>query len=467
VHSSITRGAFATVCRGQKGDTPVAIKIVRHSLLEKVSDKFKTTVVSRQRLTNQCFIKVLEFLNVPVEHEEYSVVIEELVRNDAKILSEHLKKERCQIDEVATAVRRAAEALNQFHQSASADDSRYGLMTPKHIYYDKRSGLLLMPAVGVSNFLWRNLGWDRFSAWQDATANDATYVSPEEATEKTFGPEKKNSAALTDQYYLGQIAFEMLEGKLGFKIGGPRDVHKKEDFWNDARSSARGNWPKAHAAFAKIIFRMLERNPRNRWQSFDELIMRLRAMEDESRALAKRTYEGIGPSKFCLKGNEEFFKSFYSLFVERAESAKGKFSDENQHKKLMSAMVAVFNFHAGNEPTALGEIVNKHRKFEVTALEIDEFVATFIDTLETKLSSKVPKAQIDQIIRAWKELFSPIVEYFKEKLAKEGLEDETKPVRRNAVGNVRERGSRHSKFQHNSRRRRKDSATAEVQPFDP
>lgn len=371
---------------------------------------------ARKRLTNQCFIKVLDNFPVDTGDERYVVVVEEFVGSDAERLDRYLLKAKCSIDEVATAVRRAAEALNQFHDKPPVAETSYGLLSAKQIYYDRRSQKLLLPAIGVSNFLWLGLGWERFSAWQDEGDSAAAYVAPEEE-------EGKPVTKLTDQYRLGQIAFEMLEGKLPFDVRRPREVvERKKDFWDDPEHTVKGKWPEAHQAFAKIIFRMLRRDPEKRWGSFDELIMRLRTMEDESRALAKRTYERLDERGFRLKQNAEFFRSFYQEFFQRAPDAEEKFDKRkvDQHEKLMESMVAVLNFRAGNEPTALRETVAKHLvlKKGITAEEVDKFVETFVDTLEIKLPRKMPKGERDRIITAWRDLFSPAAEYFKEELEK-------------------------------------------------
>jgi hemoglobin-like flavoprotein len=200
-------------------------------------------------------------------------------------------------------------------------------------------------------------------------------------------------------------------------------VSRKEDFWNDPQGNIKGEWAEAHQAFARIIFRMLRRDPDKRWASFDELIMRLRTMEDESRALAKRTYEGLDGNDSGLKQNKEFFRSFYHEFFQRAPQAEGKFDKskvDQQHEKLMEAMVAVLNFRAGNEPTALREVVAKHLvlKKGITSEEVDKFVQTFVDTLEIKLPRNIPKQEREKIVAAWTDLFSPVAEYFKEELEK-------------------------------------------------
>ena len=133
-------------------------------------------------LTNQGFVRVLDHFPVTTEHDQFTVVVEEFVGSDVLRLDKFLhevtkKKQALRIDEVATVVRRAVEALKQFHDCKAGN--AYGLLTPKHLYYDHRGQKLLLPAVGVSNFLWAAMGWERLSTWQDEGPNLASYVAPE------------------------------------------------------------------------------------------------------------------------------------------------------------------------------------------------------------------------------------------------------------------------------------------------
>jgi serine/threonine protein kinase len=353
-------------------------------------------------------------------HDQYTVVVEEFVR-DAIRLDHYLRKHGAfRIDEVATVLRRAAEALKEFHDNPELvrQQKVYGLMSPRHVYYDERSHKLLFQAIGMSNFLWHIMGWERLATWQDEAFNIAAYVAPEQMSVCSSTPhEMQTLTEKTDQYLLGQLAFEMLEGQLPFDIRRPTELGKKENFWDDPRKTTVGRWPDAHEVFSNIIFRMLNRNPKERWDSFDGLIKRLRNLEDENQALAKRTYEGLNEYGFALKNNEQFFKSFYGEFFRRAPEAAAFFKNkDSQPKKLMDAMVAVLNFRMSNEPTLLREIVNSHLRYKITAKQLDDFQDTFLTTLKKKLPRRIPADQRALIINAWRDLFSPVVEYFKDAL---------------------------------------------------
>jgi len=407
------RGNFVIACRGRRGEADVAIKVIQRTPIQQLAESFRQTLESRQILTHQCFIKVLDHFPADSGNEQYTVVVEEFVGKDAIRLDALLKQQTFSIDEAATAIRRAAEALKQFHERSLDFDSAYGLMTPRHIYYDARAQKLLLPAVGVSSFLWSKLGWERFSAWQDADGNAAAYVAPEQR-------DSHEATHLTDQYMLGQLAFQMLEGRLPFDIRRPLDVLEKEEFWENPQTTVKGNWPAAHQAFANVIFKMLDRVPARRWRNFDEIIARLRVMDDESRALAKLTYLGSNGSSLSLGRDEAFFRDFYREFFARAPGAERKFDRKNtdQHRKLMESMVAVLNFRPGNEPTALTAVLEKHLdpRIKPTPAEVDQFRDAFLHTLESRMPGTMSDKERAVILNAWRDLFAPVVEYFKQRL---------------------------------------------------
>ena len=223
VDSSLSegKGTFATVCRGRKGSEDVAIKVLRGSHIAKLSTAFDDMVRARMPLTNQCFIRVLDHFPVITEHDQFTVVVEEFVGSDVQRLDKFLdrgggrRSKRCG----STRSPRSCAARSR-HSSSSTTckaGNAYGLLTPRHVYYDQRGQKLLLPAVGVSNFLWGAMGWERLATWQDEAPNLASYVAPEVADGQTANEK-------TDQYMLGQLAFEMLEGRLPFVIRRASEV---------------------------------------------------------------------------------------------------------------------------------------------------------------------------------------------------------------------------------------------------
>ncbi|MBS0151383.1 MAG: TIR domain-containing protein [Nitrospira sp.] len=413
------QGIFMTVCRGRRGNEDVAIKVLKPMPIKALSDEFSDHADGRMHLTNQCFIKVLDHFIVGSRQDRYRVIVEEFVPTDAIRVDQYLKTQAFSVGEVAILLRRAAEAFKQFHDVAELKKRKksYGLLTPQHVYYDRRGHKLLIPAIGVSNFLWHTIGWDRLALWQEDSQNAAMFVAPEQVSRKTPSTsDNERVSHKTDQYMLGQLAFLMLEGRLPFDVRSPGDVQAcKEQFWKNARNTAKKQWPETHQALATIIFKMLRRDPSERWNDFDEIIYRLMTMEDDNRALAKMSYLGLKPGHFRLKDNQRFFRLFYDEFFKQVPTAKHKFKRlDQQPQKLMDAMVAVLNFHAGNEPTSLSNIVRSHLKYGITEKELTAFQESFQKILERELPRELPLRL--EISHAWGKLFSSVTEYFKEEL---------------------------------------------------
>ena len=236
-------------------------------------------VRARMPLTNQGFVRVLDHFPVTTEHEQFTVVVEEFVGSDVLRLDKFLdevtkKKQALRIDEVATVVRRAVEALKQFHECKAGNV--YGLLRPAFVLRPPRSEAAAARGRGLEFPLGDDgLGAPVYLAGRGS--EPGIYVAPEVADGQT-------ATAKTDQYMLGQLAFEMLEGRLPFVIRRTSDLQQKAAFWDDPETTASGDWKNAHRAFAKIIFRMLRKDPAQRWDTFDELTKRLFNLEDENRA---------------------------------------------------------------------------------------------------------------------------------------------------------------------------------------
>ena len=226
---------------------------------------------------------------------------------------------------------------------------------------------------------------------------------------------------------LGQLAFEMLEGRLPFVIRRTSDLQLKAAFWDDPEKTATGDWKSAHRAFAKIIFRMLRKDPAQRWDTFDELTKRLFNLEDENRALAKRTFDGL--DGFKLKDNRLFFESFYAEYLERSgEATRKKFENVTDlPRKLMESMIAVLNFRASNEPTSLCGVVNMHRYMAITSATNWTTFAMPFSTRSAGSCRETWRPTEEKILSAWRDLFSPVIEYFKEELQESSPEANALP----------------------------------------
>ena len=93
-------------------------------------------------------------------------------------------------------------------------------MMPKHLFCDDRLHRLRLSSLSISNFIWDTLGWQKFAAWIDTES--APYVVPEQVA-ASRGAETVDKRKL-DQYMLGQLAIEILDGRLWFAADELQDI---------------------------------------------------------------------------------------------------------------------------------------------------------------------------------------------------------------------------------------------------
>jgi serine/threonine protein kinase len=424
-------GDFAIVCRGRNSSQQnVTIKVLRRSPVNGILDKLEKTAEHRKELRDPGFIQLYDSFRTsqPAEH---LVLVMEYCRG--KSLSQALQdpelKARFTMDYVVFLLRRTAETLRELHKLESArnkkspdiDDLGYGPMMPAHVFYDDRLERLRFSPMSISNFSWNVLGWRKFAAW--INPDSARYVAPEQIK----GPSSEAKGAKIDklkldQYMLGQLAVEMLDGPIPVKQDGPDDIaQKKAEFFDNPLKNA-GHWKDRHPQLARIIATMLSRNPDDRWNDMGEVVTQLQAVEDEGRALAKSAYMR------WIDKDETFFQDFYRSFFESkiAQDSKtlSKFKNHGQqHEYLKKAMAAVLNFNPGNEPTSLRYVVNAHKDKGVTEAELNQFECNFITLLKERLEridvSQMAIDEKDHICEAWKHLFDQVLQYFRQEGLKE------------------------------------------------
>jgi hemoglobin-like flavoprotein len=415
VHEILHAGAFSIVCRGSIGSIDAAIKVLRRTPLERMNEDFVRIGQSRMRVIDPSFVPIHKIFQVGPEEEKRTIIVSDHV-NKSTLLSTFLEKGNpIPIGKAALLLRRTSEALAALHGAAgpgfAADGDRreawkytLGLLTPGDIYYDPHVERFRMPAFGVSNFLWHVLDWRNYVDWVDPDAE--IYVAPEQLSNAG-----QHVTQEVDQYMLGRLAVEILEGR-SLKSILETNAASAKDFWSDPASFIGGEWKDDHQQLWGVVRRLLEPLPQDRWSSMPEVVRRLRALEEEGRALAKRVFlpaaGGKAPGGSPLKNNVEFFERFYDAYFAASPESRGKFAGTNlkeQHAKLMNAMVAVLNFRQGNEPTALDAILDKHRGKGITAREFETFHEVFLATMDRF-------TQGDQRIRkAWDDLLKPVVEY--------------------------------------------------------
>jgi serine/threonine protein kinase len=411
-------GAFSIVCQGFSGSINAAIKVLRRTPLERMTKDFLRIGKQRMKLGDPSFIRIHNIFQVGAEEERRTIIVSDYVSNTT-LLSTILDKEGpVLVDKAALLLHRTAEGLAELHKLPGAAVSQdkphrgsedvwertLGLLTPDDLYYDQAAERLRMPPIGVSNFLWHVLDCATYEDWVDPTSK--VYVAPEQR--KTPG---EHLTPKTDQYMLGRLGVELLEGLRLEQILKEKSA-TVEQFWQDPEGFIDRPWRNNHRQLWSILKRMLQAEPSKRYHSMDEVVHRLRVLEEEGRALAKRVYFPPPDTKvddtLQLKGNVKFFKQFYETFFRASPDSKKKFKSldqEEQHSKLMMSMAAVLNFRQGNEPTSLDHILDKHRGKGITELEFKKFRESFLATMDSFTNS-------DQELRkAWDDLFTPVIDY--------------------------------------------------------
>ena len=58
-------------------------------------------------------------------------------------------------------------------------------------------------------------------------------------------------------------------------------------------------------------------------------------------------------------------------------------------------------------------VVDVHRRLRISAEELDDFRDAFLATLAARLPRRMAAARREEILAAWRDLFAPVVEYFK------------------------------------------------------
>jgi hemoglobin-like flavoprotein len=227
-----------------------------------------------------------------------------------------------------------------------------------------------------------------------------------------------------DQYTIGRLFIELLEHKPFSEILGPTSIGK---FWDHPQSFIKSPWIDNHPQLWNIVERLIQKNPNKRFEDMKQVVENIRNVEEEYRALAKRTYLIIASMdnkmELTHKTNVDFFKQFYDRFFARSQRAKDMFDAKNikgtqMYERLRLAMSAVLNFTPGNEPTSLDNILQRHKDLDITKAEFQEFERSFLDTLEHFFPND------PDILIAWEKLFKPITDYMISKCCKSHIKEE-------------------------------------------
>jgi len=432
-------GSFAVVCRGRDGaGHDVAIKVMRRSPISGILENQAKAAARRIDLRDPGFIHLYDSFIVDSAYGEHLVLITEFFGGNR--LRDAMKnpdlQERFTVDRVVNLIRRAAEALHDLHDTeARAQEKKkksngkpklslgifgFGPMLPDHLFYDERTDRLRFSAFSISNFIWDVLGWKKFSALIDSQYE--RYAAPEQRTAEAAV--QNLDKRKVDQYMLGQLAIELLDGVLrrGARARASGKQTPQALALSDDPLLNAGAWKHSHPQLARIIRKMLHQEHEQRWSGMEEIAQELKAVEPEKSALAKASYMK------WIDHDEQFFEEFYARFFKAAgPAARAKFKNiEQQRASLHKGMAAVLNFSPGNDPNSLRYVVAAHTKLGVCDRELDLFRECFLATLEKRMKAREKSGgalagRKPEILAAWRDLFDQVIGYFREQSAKSRL----------------------------------------------
>jgi hypothetical protein len=327
----------------------------------------------RQKLTDPSFVRLHKIYLVGPEGEQRAVFVSEYMgRNSILECSELLscdreKKELFPVGRAILLLRRMAEGLWELHKAEGKEEweRTFGALTPDHVYYDRVADRLRVSRIGVSSFLWHVYDWNSFVRYVEPEAKD--YITPEQQRDSTAG----RLTPRTDQYMLGRLGVELLEG-LRFKEILNEETPDK--FWKHPERFIKGVWIRERKELWNILKQMIKEKPSERFPSMDEVVQGLRTLEEEGRALSSYRITAA-PKNLQLR----FFEQFYAKLFDASPSSKDHFKRmDKQNQKLAAAMDAVINF--ANNPASLEQFLDSHRGKGITRKEFENFHRTFLIT---------------------------------------------------------------------------------------
>jgi hemoglobin-like flavoprotein len=280
-----------------------------------------------------------------------------------------------------------------------------GPVRPSHVHYDSakpKAFISLLPIVNetlatcLDNPTWL----------QDPET--LSYLSPE----RYYG-EKIDWR--TDQYYLGLLALELLQGKPPVEIRSFADFQQTTEFFNSPRASFAKAFKLGQPGFSFVLAKMLERYPRNRWESIPELVSALQAITQGKIPEGVKRYADDQYS-LTLRKNPNFFRSFYQILFEQSDEIRALFGRragiDEQSQKLNKAMASILNFNQQMRTSILEREVDHHRGMRIKAKHFTLFRDAFLQALH---KAKIVDGYSQD---AWRAILDPALNYMKDEVGK-------------------------------------------------
>ena len=406
-------GDMSIVFRARQGLRELSVKALVSSVdstrdREALRDLLQRTTVLR----DPAFIPIYE---ASLDQEPICIV-REYVAGDT--LAHVLHGRALPAQAVVSYVRQLARALGEAHQH----DMRHGRLTPSNIFI-QGSRVRLSP-VDLSIQLARS---SRERGSYFSTSEALNYVIPEYYYGRCIG-----SAA--DQYALGLIALEMLQGRPPVRIRCLADLARLPAFYDNPRAFFKGTWQQEAPGLDRIIAKMLAADPRDRWGSMAEVVEAVGALIGRRQSFEVHVAEA--KESYCrhCRNNPAFYAAFYADLCKRSDRARklfGPVAMDRQYRMLDEAIEKLLNFREGPEPTTLQRVAEGHARFGLAAADFDLFEAAFMATL------KAAGEEDPEALAAWYAALRPGMDYLKRTATVNAARPARKPAKRPGLSSAR------------------------------
>lgn len=385
----VASGSSSVVFRADQADSfrPLAVKVLVGSPLDaRASEEVGQQARIATELEHPVFIKIHQALL----RERPHCLITDYV-SGAETLAHALETRGAfSVERVQIILQRLCEAFAEAHAR--------GLF---HVFL-KASNILLqgsihprLSAFGFWTFIARSA--DRTG---DFVVNREmlSYMTPESFYGWPLSPR-------TDQYALGLIALEMLEGTRRVTVRLPVDMILKQRFFADPFPEPPA-WEQRHPVLGRIIRGMLRERPDDRWGSLSDVMAQLERMEREAVVLAKHSY------RECCRAGTSFYEAFYAQLFAQAPDLAPLFAGRDmalQYRLLDAAVQGLLNFPRApvTEPTVLSAVAERHAPLGLEPHHYDAFGQALLEVLRGRCG------QSDEVLEAWRSTISPGLEYMK------------------------------------------------------
>jgi serine/threonine protein kinase len=275
-----------------------------------------------------------------------------------------------------------------------------GPVRPSHVHYDNTKEKAFISLIPIAN---ETLETCREYPTRLHDSTTLPYISPERYSGRPID-------GRADQYHLGLLALELLQGGPPVKIKAFVHLTAKTQFFESPRSYFDKELRLNDPAFSFVLARMLEREPKNRWASTAELV---RALEDIGDDRVPETVSKRAGDQYDSKlwNNARFYGSFYRILKKKDPKYECLFKDvsmRRQYRMLDRAIADTINFALNRRTATLRPQADKHRNLGLLGQDFEQFRDAFLEALsDAGIDDETSKD-------AWRAVLGPALKYMRD-----------------------------------------------------